>query len=514
VWGAASIALWVGLLNAAAWVSSVEVGTAAAAGGRFSADDRETLLISRSSGGGFPDGASRDAAVSGDYQLASLVAFDSDASDIVADDSNGVSDVFLVRRKRPYSIDGEPWRAAGTQLVSMGRGGKPANGPSYLPDLGGDRHHRPRCIAFVSSASNLVRGDTNGVADAFFQDLRTHRTRRVSVSSRGRQANGPTTEVQVDGSCTRFAFVSTASNLAGARGSQVYMRVGERTVLVSGTRSGKPGNGDSTQVSLSRVSAGGRPGAAVAYASSATNLVRGDRGRRSEVYLARVTKRHGRFHRATALVSRTPGGRSGNGPSDQPDIAAGGDVVAFRTSASNLLRGDRNGFADVAVADTERPGRFQFASRSEALGQAGNGQSGEPTVVEPGTNVFFASGASNLQSTVRGTLFDRNSAGDVFFWSALSGNVSLQSRDSDNEILNNRSGRQTRDDADHVAQAAAANPAVSYYGNYVLFESPYPLIDLKVASAAFPGLSARDAAVMSNTDPALRQVYLRYIGPR
>jgi hypothetical protein len=514
VCGAASIALWAGLFNAAAWVSSVEVGTAAAAGGRFSADDRETLLLSRSSSGGFANGASRNAAVSGDYQLASLVAFDSDASDIVPGDSNGVSDVFMVRRKRPYSIDGEPWRAAGTQLVSRGRGGKPANGPSYLPDLGGDRHHRPRCIAFVSSASNLVRGDTNGVADAFVQEIRSHHTRRISVNARGRQANGPTTEVQVDGSCTRFAFVASASNLAGARGSQVYMRVGGRTVLVSGTRSGKPGNGDSTQASLSRLSTGGRPGAAVAYASSATNLVRGDRGRRSDVYLARVTKRHGRFRRATVLVSRTRGGRAGNGASDQPDLAAGGDVVAFRTAASNLLRDDRNGVADVAVAETARPGRFQFASRSEALGQAGNGESGQPTSVEPGTNVFFASGASNLQSTVRGTLFDRNDAGDVFFWSALSGNVSLQSRDSNNEILNNRSGRHTRDESDHVPQSPAINPAVSYYGNYLLFESPYPLIDLKVASAAFPGLSPRDAAAVSNTDPALRQVYLRYIGPR
>jgi hypothetical protein len=134
--------------------------------------------------------------------------------------------------------------------------------------------------------------------------------------------------------------------------------------------------------------------------------------------------------------------------------------------------------------------------------------------VEPGTNVFFESGASNLQSTTRGTLFDRNDAGDVFFWSALSRNVSLQSRDSGNEILNNASGRFEQNAPPHVAQAPAGNPAASYYGNYLLFESPYPLIDLRVAAERFPGLSARDAAIMSNEDPSLRQVYLRYIGPR
>jgi hypothetical protein len=480
--------------------------------GRFTADDRETLLVSRSRGGGFPNGASRNAAVSGDYQLASLVAFDSDASDIVAGDSNGATDVFLVRRKRPFSIDGEPWRAGGTSLVSRGRSGKPANGPSYLPDLSGDRHHRPRCIVFVSEASNLVRGDTNGVADAFVQDLRTHRTRRISVGSKGRQANGPTTEVQVDGNCTAFAFVASAPSLGGARRSQVYLRIGGKTLLVSRGRSARPGNGDSAQVSLERVA--DRGDAALAFASSASNLARRDGNRRRDVYLTRLRRRHGRFHRTIDLVSRTRAGHAGNGPSDEPDIAHGGDVVAFRTAASNLLRQDRNGVADVVLAQTERPGRFAYASRSQALGQPGNGASAEPTSVEPGTNVFFSSLASNLQSTVRNTYFDRNGAGDVFFWSALSGNVSLQSRDSDNEILNNGSGRNTRRDAEHVNQAPAVNPAVSYYGNYLLFESPYPLIDLRVAASVFPGLGEHDAAVASNSTPALRQVYLRYIGPR
>ena len=479
---------------------------AESAGGRFGPGDRETLLISRSAGGGFPNGASRNAAISGDYQLASLVAFDSDASDIISGDTNGVSDVFFVRRRRPYSIDGEPWRGGGTSLVSRARDGGPANGASYRPDLSGDRHHRPHCIAVVSDASNLVRGDTNGVADAFVQDLRTHRTRRVSLSTRGAQANGETTEVQVDGACKRVAFVSTATNLTPARThgkSQVYLRARRKTALVSRSHTGRAGNGASNQISLSRVAP------VVAYASTATNIAPRDHNRTSDVYVARIARSRVR----NSLVSRTRHGGPGNGASDQPDIAAAGQIAAFRTSASNLLAHDENARVDVAVANTARPGRFRWASRSEALGEAGNGDSAEPTAVEPGTNVFFSSLASNLQSTVRRTLFDRNDAGDVFFWSALSGNVSLQSRDSDNQIVNNRSGRPFHDQ-DHVPQAPAENPAVSYYGNYMLFESPYPLIDLRIAANEFPGLTAHDAAVMSNTNTALRQVYLRYVGPR
>lgn len=56
-------------------------------------------------------------------------------------------------------------------------------------------------------------------------------------------------------------------------------------------------------------------------------------------------------------------------------------------------------------------------------------------------------------------------------------------------------------------------PVSSYYGNYVLWESAYPLVDLSVAGRVFPGLTPRAAAERSTAEPALNQVYLRYIGP-
>jgi hypothetical protein len=232
------------------------------------------------------------------------------------------------------------------------------------------------------------------------------------------------------------------------------------------------------------------------------------------VYLTRLVSSRGSFRRVTTLISRTRAGAAGNRGSNQPDVVAGGAIVVFRTAATNLLRHDRNGVADIARATTARPGAFAFVSRSQALGQNANGPSADPSSVEPGTNVFFESAASNLQATTRSKLFDRNDAGDVFFWSALSGNVSLQSRDSHNQILNNRSGRYQQNEPPHVPQAAAINPAASYYGNYLLFESPYPLIDLKVAASRFAGMTQAEAAKASREQPSLRQIYLRYIGPR
>src|SRR4051794_29588989 len=171
-------------------------------------------LLSRSLTGGFPNAPSHDAAISQDRQFASLVAYDSDASDIVRGDTNGLTDVFLLRRKKPFGLKGPPWRRGKTVLASRGMGGGPANGRSYGPDLDGEQLHTPRCLAFVSEASNLVPGDTNGAADAFILFLRSGKIRRVSIGSAGQQANGATYEVRVDGHCDRIAFVSEATNLA------------------------------------------------------------------------------------------------------------------------------------------------------------------------------------------------------------------------------------------------------------------------------------------------------------
>jgi hypothetical protein len=47
-----------------------------------------------------------------------------------------------------------------------------------------------RCVAFASEARRLVPGDTNRCWDVFVYDCRTRQTERVSVSSKGEQANG------------------------------------------------------------------------------------------------------------------------------------------------------------------------------------------------------------------------------------------------------------------------------------------------------------------------------------
>src|SRR3954447_21950756 len=178
--------------------------------------DRETHLLSRSIDGGFPTGRSREPVFAQNGQGASFIAFESDASDIVSYDPNGFTDVFVLRRGGRYTdTRGEPWQPAGApRIASQGMGGAPANGRSWGADLDADaKHRRPHCVAFVSEATNLVPGDTNGKADAFVRDLRTGKTRRVSVAGKRRQSNGTTYDVKIDGGCSRVAFTSDASNL-------------------------------------------------------------------------------------------------------------------------------------------------------------------------------------------------------------------------------------------------------------------------------------------------------------
>jgi len=72
--------------------------------------DRETHLLSQTFNGTWPDGPSQDPAFSQDRQYASVAAFDSDADNLVAGDTNGTTDVFAVYRRQPYSLAGEPWQ--------------------------------------------------------------------------------------------------------------------------------------------------------------------------------------------------------------------------------------------------------------------------------------------------------------------------------------------------------------------------------------------------------------------
>ncbi len=96
-----------------------------------------------------------------------------------------------------------------TERVSVASNGDEGNNGSSEPSISTDG----RYVSFASDASNLVVGDTNGVSDVFVHDRQTGETTRVSVSSSGAQANGHSTWNYTSSDGRYVTFRSEASNL-------------------------------------------------------------------------------------------------------------------------------------------------------------------------------------------------------------------------------------------------------------------------------------------------------------
>ena len=311
--------------------------------------DRQTATTTRVSVG--PGGAegnidSFSPAISADGRW---VAFTSFAINLVAGDTNGVADVFVHDRQ-----------TATTTRVSVGPGGAQGNNGSELPAISADG----RWIAFISFASNLVAGDTNGAPDVFVQDRQSGTTTRVSVGPGGAGANGDSELTAISADGRWVTFDSSASNLvAGDTNGQFDVFLHDlqtgTTTRVSVGSGGAEGNGGSGSPAISA------DGRWVAFASNASNLVAGDTNGVTDVFL---------YHRQTGTttrVSKGAAGAQGNADSENPAVSADGRWVAFDSSASNLVAGDTNGRADVFLYDRQTDTTTRVTEGTGAPGDGG-----------------------------------------------------------------------------------------------------------------------------------------------
>ena len=152
-----------------------------------------------------------------------LVAFPSEASTLVPDDTNNDWDVFV--------RDGAIGQTTRASIASNGTQGDWGSG---WPSISADG----RYVAFQSNARNLTGNDANNAPDIFLRDLEAHQTTRISISSDGDQPNGPSFGPSISGDGRYVAFWSTAGNLApgamNARGAVfVYDREIGQTSFVS-----------------------------------------------------------------------------------------------------------------------------------------------------------------------------------------------------------------------------------------------------------------------------------------
>ena len=183
------------------------------------------------------------------------MAFASDSTNLVANDTNVKTDVFV------RSLD-----VATTARTSTNSSGAQAKNVSYDPVLSPDGNW----VGFSSLASNLVSGDTNGTRDVFLKNLSTSKTIRVSVRTDGRQANGASSVDDVSNGGKQVVFHSYATNLvkndANNRGD-VFLRDRLAATTIRVSRDGPvESNGESFGASIAA------DGGQVVFQSWGTNL--------------------------------------------------------------------------------------------------------------------------------------------------------------------------------------------------------------------------------------------------
>jgi Tol biopolymer transport system component len=260
-------------------------------------------------------------------------------------------------------------------------------------------------IAFQSSATNLVSGDTNGFDDVFLRDVYLGETTRASELP-GVQANGANLNPAIADLGRYVAFESDASNLIvgdtnGARDVLLFGRQAGTMLRASVSTAGAQSNGASFLPSLSA------DGRYVAFESDATNLVANDTNAKRDIFVRDT------FSSTTVRASVSSLGVQANGTSSACSISADGRWVTFQSTAANLVPGDTNAIADVFVHDLQM-GTTVRASVAISGAQA-NGPSFAPTLSGDGRLVTFASEAANLVSG------DTNAARDIFLHDLQSG---------------------------------------------------------------------------------------------
>lgn len=327
-----------------------------------------TVLISKNSAGKKANARSSNPSLSADGRF---TAFQSTATNLVAGDTNGVSDVFVHDAK-----------TGATTRVSLTSAGEQVTGPSGTtsgePSISADG----RFVAFLSNATGLAPGDEN-VHQAYLHDRTTGTTELVSLGADGLGRSATTmTSVSADGDLLLFLSLD-ADVTPDAANLDVDLFLRDRaagtTTLLAGGDLG---------VTHATISADGR------FAAYQTQepMVAADAGNtHHDIYAVDLTTLD------HALVSASSAGVVGNAESRYPAISRDGRYLTFQSSATNLVPGNTNPGDDVFRHD-------RITGKTELMNRAANGKRNplgarSPAISGDGKHVLFDSHSRSLTPT-------------------------------------------------------------------------------------------------------------------
>jgi Tol biopolymer transport system component len=343
-----------------------------------------TRLVSVASDRTQANGPSFTPSISGD---GNVIAFRSDATNLVPNDTEGHTDVFVHTMSTGETI-----------RVSQKPTGLGANRDSIEPSISANG----KVVAFSSLAHNLVPQpvDATGLCcDIFVSHLATgHITLGDPMLTGGGASDSFLPVLSATGRYLAFGSwgCGIAKDIECLDESNVYeLDLKTDTMsLVSRAYSGSVGFGCGANPAISS------DGTKVAFISDGDNLVPNDTNQAYDVFLRDMTTG------VTQRVSVTSKGAQTNGGLGRVTMSGDGRDVVFQSDAWNMVPNDANGVSDIFVHDM-RTGKTFRASVSSA-GTEANGYSGNATISADGHLVVFESDASNLAGK------DKNFTTDIY----------------------------------------------------------------------------------------------------
>lgn len=297
--------------------------------------DTQTGAVTRaslSSTGAEPNNETAVLSISGDGRY---VVFDSDADNLVPNDTNGARDIFVRDTQANTTIG-----------VSVG-----GNSGGFDGSISLDGNF----VVFNSGSTNFVPDDTNGRADVFVYSMLTGGIARASVSSSGVEGNNASLEPSISGDGRYVTFSSASTNFTALDTyyyNHLYIRdMQAGTTMLASVKDGFVMVGESD---ASEISSDGRY---VVYSFDD----KGDGMPTRWLYLYdRVTALH------TMVVSTGTSNYEWNPL--LPSISGDGRFITFASSSPNFTPGDTNDARDVFLKDLLAPPDVSPAALSSAHG--------------------------------------------------------------------------------------------------------------------------------------------------